>query len=392
MQAVAIAWHVYEIARKTQSVEKSAFLLGLIGLAQFLPLLVFSMIGGQTADKKDRKSIIMTFLGVEVLLSGILLVSIYSQQNIALFLIFSVAIGFGLVRAFLPSAMTALGPNLVPPEELPNAIAWNSLGFQFATILGPAIGGLVYALGAQYVYLSCLLLQALAFFIITITSTPKQIVKHENPSPFFLIKEGLKFVAKNKIVLGAISLDLAVVLLAGAVALLPVFAKDILHVGPTEMGLMRASPGIGAAIIALTLAINPLRRRVGMAMFAAVIVFGASIVGFGLSRNFWLSVFFLALSGAADMISVFVRQSLVQIATPDEMRGRVAAVSMIFISASNELGEFETGVMARILGPVKAVVFGGIGAIITAFIWMGLFEPLRRADGFESTDMGEKSE
>lgn len=389
MQAVAIAWHVYEIARKTQSVEKSAFLLGLIGLAQFLPLLVFSMIGGQTADKKDRKSIIMTFLGVEVLLSGILLVSIFSQQNIALFLIFSVAIGFGLVRAFLPPAMTALGPNLVPPEELPNAIAWNSLGFQFATILGPAIGGLVYALGAQYVYLSCLLLQALAFLIITITSTPKQIVKHENPSPLFLIKEGLKFVAKNKIVLGAISLDLAVVLLAGAVALLPVFAKDILHVGPTEMGLMRASPGIGAAIIALTLAINPLRRRVGMAMFAAVIVFGASIVGFGLSRNFWLSVFFLALSGAADMISVFVRQSLVQIATPDEMRGRVAAVSMIFISASNELGEFETGVMARILGPVKAVVFGGIGAIITAFIWMGLFEPLRRADGFESTDMGE---
>lgn len=386
MQSVAIAWQVYEIARKTQSVEKSAFMLGLIGLAQFLPLLFFSLIGGQTADKKDRKSIIMVFLGVEVLLSAILLAAVYFPQKAALISIFTVAVGFGLVRAFLPPAMTALGPNLVPPEELPNAIAWNSLGFQFATILGPAIGGLVYALGAQYVYLSCLLLQILALYIITFTRPPQQILKHDNASPLFLIKEGLKFVANNKIVLGAISLDLAVVLLAGAVALLPVFAKDILHVGPTEMGIMRAAPGIGAAIIALILAINPLRRNVGFAMFAAVILFGASIIGFGLSRTFLLSVFFLSVSGAADMISVYVRSSLIQIATPDEMRGRVTAVSMIFISASNELGEFETGLVARILGPVKAVVFGGIGAIIVAFIWMGLFKPLREADGFENAD------
>lgn len=384
MQSIAIAWQVYEIARRTQSVEKSAFMLGLIGLAQFVPLLIFSLIGGQTADKRDRKSIILVFLAFETLLSAMLLASVYMPQKPALFAIFSVAAGFGIVRAFLPPAMSALGPNLVPKDELPTAIAWNSLGFQLATILGPAIGGLVYATGAQTVYIICLLLQAFAFIIIFHTATPKQTSKNETNSPLFLIKEGLKFVLKNKIVLGAISLDLAVVLLAGAVALLPVFAKDILHVGPQEMGIMRAAPGIGAAIIALTLAIKPLKTHVGPAMFVAVIIFGLAIIGFGLSRVFWLSVFFLALSGAADMISVYVRTSLIQIATPDEMRGRVTAVSMIFISASNELGEFETGLMARFLGPVKAVVFGGVGAIITAFIWMGLFEPLRKANGFEA--------
>jgi len=382
MQAVAIGWQVYDLARRTMGIKESAFLLGFIGLAQFVPLFFLSLIGGQTADRFDRKKIIIIFFGVEVLLSAILGTTILMPTQSALFAIFSVAAGFGIVRAFLPPAMSALAPSLVPKEELPQAIAWNSLAFQGASVLGPACGGLLYILGPQAVYLTCLILQIVAILILIITQTPKQDLNLNRQNMFQLIKEGVNFVWNNKIVLGAISLDLAVVLLAGATALLPVFAKDILHQGPQALGVLRASTAVGAAIIALFLAINPIRERVGLYMFIAVIIFGVATFGFGISRNFYLSAFWLMVAGGADMISVYVRQSLIQIATPDEMRGRVTAVSMIFISASNEMGEFESGMLARLIGPVNAVVFGGIGAIMVSGLWMKLFPQLRDANKF----------
>lgn len=383
MQSVAIGWQVYELARQTLSIEKSAFLLGMIGLAQFVPLFFLSLIGGQTADRYNRKIIIMIFFGVEVLLSALLISSTNFPANKALIIIFSVAAGFGIVRAFLPAAMTALGPSLVPIDELPQAIAWNSLAFQLASVAGPALGGILFYYGADMVYLTCLILQAIAILILLFTKTPKQNLNAQNHQMMRLIKEGLKFVWNNKIVLGAMSLDLAVVLLAGATALLPIFAKDILHQGPEALGILRSSMAIGAAIVAFLLAFKPIRQKVGLYMFIAVMVFGVATVGFGYSRHLWLSVFFLALAGGADMISVYIRSSLVQIATPDEMRGRVSAVSMLFISASNELGEFQSGIAARFIGPINAVIFGGIGAILISFGWMKLFTPLRDANSFD---------
>lgn len=383
MQSVAIGWQVYELARQSLSVEKSAFLLGLIGLAQFVPLFFLSLIGGQTADRFDRKKIIIIFFFVEVILSAILFYSAYFDASKALILIFSVACGFGIVRAFLPPAMSALAPSLVPIDELPNAIAWNSLAFQTASVLGPAIGGLIYIWGPQAVYATCLLLQAIGIFILFFTKTPKQNLNIENHPMIKLIKEGLHFVWNNKIVLGAISLDLAVVLLAGATALLPIFAKDILGQGPQALGILRASTAVGAAIIAFLLALNPIRKNIGNYLFIAVIIFGIASVGFGFSRNIWLSAFFLAVAGGADMISVYIRSSLIQLATPDEMRGRVTAVSMVFISASNELGEFQSGIAARFLGPINAVIYGGIGAIFVAFSWMKNFPQLKNANSFD---------
>ena len=382
MQAVAIGWQVYDLARRTMGIKESAFLLGFIGLAQFVPLFFLSLIGGQTADRFDRKKIIIIFFGVEVLLSAILGTTILMPTQSALFAIFSVAAGFGIIRAFLPPAMSALAPSLVPKDELPQAIAWNSLAFQGASVAGPACGGLLYILGPQAVYMTCLILQIVAILILIITQTPKQDLNQNRQNMLQLIKDGVHFVWNNKIVLGAISLDLAVVLLAGATALLPVFAKDILHQGPQALGVLRASTAVGAAFVALFLAINPIRERVGLYMFIAVIIFGVATFGFGISRNFYLSAFWLMVAGGADMISVYVRQSLIQIATPDEMRGRVAAVSTLFISASNEMGEFESGMLARLIGPVNAVIFGGIGAIMVSGLWMKLFPQLRDANKF----------
>lgn len=383
MQSVAIGWQVYELARLTLNIEKSALLLGMIGLAQFVPLFFLSLIGGQTADRFDRKKIIIIFFFVEVLLSAILISSTYFPVSKALFLIFTVACGFGIVRAFLPPAMSALAPSLVPLDELPNAIAWNSLAFQTASVIGPAIGGIIYVWGAKAVYATCLILQLIGIIILFLTNTPKQKLNIENLPMIKLIKEGLVFVWGNKIVLGAISLDLAVVLLAGATALLPIFAKDILNQGPEALGILRSSTAIGAAIIAFLLALNPIRKNIGIYLFIAVMVFGVASVGFGFSRNLFLSAFCLAVAGGADMISVYIRSSLIQLATPDEMRGRVTAVSMVFISASNELGEFQSGVAARLIGPVNAVIYGGIGAILVAFGWMKNFPQLTNANSFD---------
>jgi MFS family permease len=383
MQAVAIGWQVYDLARQSLSIEKSAFLLGMIGLAQFVPLFFLSLIGGQTADRFDRKKIIMIFFAIEVILSAFLIYSTRLESNKALLIVFAVAAGFGIVRAFLPPAMSALAPSLVPAEDLPQAIAWNSLAFQIASVLGPALGGALYIGGADLVYGFCFIMQFMAVIVVYFTKTPKQDFNLATIPMWQRIKEGLVFVRDNKIVLGAISLDLAVVLLAGATALLPVYVKDILHQGPQALGILRASTAFGAAIVAIILTMYPIKEQVGKYMFAAVLVFGFATIGFGVSRHFWLSAVLLAIAGGADMISVYVRTSLVQIATPDAMRGRVSAVSTLFISASNELGEFQSGVAARFIGPINAVVFGGIGAIIVCGLWIKWFKPLKEANRFE---------
>jgi MFS family permease len=389
MEAITIGYQVYDIARRPVEagglgwgIEQSAFLLGLVGLAQFVPVFLLSLIGGQAADRLNRKMILIVSNTVRVILSFALLASVFMQADKALPVIFGVAMLLGCVNAFTPAAANSLFPRLVPREELPNAIAWNSLGFQTAVIMGPAIGGLIYGFfGAATVYWTAISLASFAILAIATAKTPKH-EKLKNVRGWSMVFEGLGYIRRNKIVLGAISLDLVVVFFGGAKALLPVFARDILHVGQEGLGLLAASPAIGAATVAFILATRPLARRTGPWMMWAVGIYGAATLVFGLSPYFLLSVFALIITGAADEISVYVRASLLQLATPDEMKGRVTSVSFIFISASNELGEFESGVAARLLGPVGAVVFGGCMAMVTALLWTRLFPDLARADRF----------
>jgi MFS family permease len=289
---------------------------------------------------------------------------------------------FGASRAFMGPSSTALAPMLVPRSLLPRAIAWNSLAWQGGSIIGPAIGGLLltHSTGLSYSVTTVLYLVAAGcVFLIKGNTKPEA----QAGSRWALIKEGLVYTWSNKIVFGAISLDLFAVLLGGATALLPVFARDVLHVGPDGFGLLRAGPAMGATIVATILASKPIRRRAGLFMFSGVAVFGVATIVFGLSKWLPLSVMALAVLGGADMLSVYVRQTLVQIVTPDQMRGRVAAVSSLFIGASNELGEFESGVVARIFGPVGAAIFGGVGALIVTGVWAKLFPALRKADRLE---------
>jgi MFS family permease len=383
MQLTAMGWQVYDAARDHgQNIEEAAFLLGLIGLAQFLPLLVLSLFGGQAADRYNRKNILLIcYTGKLIVALALTFVARFSPATV-IPVIFAAAVITGSLNAFLPAATSALMPMLVPRDELPQAIAWSSLTFQAGVIVGPAIGGLLYAFGPSVPYATTAALFVISLGLLWSVRVPKQ-APVEDARTLGMIAEGLRFVWSNKIVLGAISLDLVVVLLAGAVALLPVFARDILHAGPSELGVLRSAMGLGAAIVALWLAASPLRRNIGRWMFGATIAFGFATIVFGLSQNLWLTAAALAFAGAVDMISVFVRQSLIQLATPDPMRGRVAAVSFVFISASNEFGDFEAGLMARILGPVTAVTLGGVLAVGASLGWMKLFPELGRADGFE---------
>ncbi len=384
IQLTAMGWQIYYTARDHgRSVEESSLLLGAMGLAQFLPLLVLSLFGGQAADRYNRKGILLACIVGKALIAAALLYATTLPPAYLLTFLFAAAVGTGAINAFLPAANSSLLPMLVPREDLPMAIAWGSLGFQFAIIAGPSFGGALLTFGNSAAYAATVVLLVLAGFLLLLTRTPPQ-QRVEDARTLGMIMEGLRFVRDNKIVLGAISLDLVVVLLAGAVALLPAFARDILHAGPTEFGLLRTSMGIGAAIVALGLAIAPLRRKVGQWMFAATFVFGLATIVFGFSTSIWVSITALAIAGGVDMISVYVRQSLIQLATPDAMRGRVAAVSFVFISASNELGDFEAGVMARLMGPVIAVAVGGAGAVAASLAWIKLFPQLLQADGFEA--------
>jgi MFS family permease len=294
-------------------------------------------------------------------------------------MLLGVAVLFGAGRAFFAPANTAMGPMLVPRALLPRSIAWNSLAWQTASIAGPAAGGLLIAVSPAHAFVTALILYAVSGLCVACVRRNTKPVTQPG-SRWQLMKDGLAYVWRQKIVFGAISLDLFAVLLGGATALLPVFARDVLHVGAEGFGLLRAGPAIGATAVALWLAANPIRSRAGTYMFGGVAVFGLATCVFAVSRALWLSIAALIVLGGADMLSVYIRQTLIQLVTPDPMRGRVAAVSSVFIGASNELGEFESGVVARFLGPIGAALFGGIGALAVTGVWSMLFPQLRKAD------------
>ncbi|HEX7761777.1 MAG TPA: MFS transporter [Caulobacteraceae bacterium] len=382
IQSVAMGWMVYHLSRSQGlSIGQSVFNVSLIGLITFLPLFLLALSAGETADRYDRRRVLVVCYVGEIVAVGILVAATMTGfATVNLFL--GVAVLFGAARAFFSPATTALGPMLVPRELLPRAIAWNSLAWQTASIAGPAAAGLLIALSPQIAFQTTLALYVgAALTIMLIRQNTKPLL--QPGSRWELVKEGLAYVWSNKIVFGAISLDLAAVILGGATALLPAFAQDVLKVGPLGFGLLRAGPAVGATVVALTLASRPIRTKAGIKMLAGVAVYAVATLVFGLSKWLWLSVGALAVLGGADMLSVFVRQTLVQLVTPDHMRGRVGAVSTLFISASNELGEFESGVVARFLGPVGAAVFGGVGALVATGLWAVWFPALRKADRLE---------
>ena len=381
IQSVAMGWQMYAIARQTRSVEESAFLVGMIGLAAFLPVFLLTLPAGETADRHDRKVVLLSCFAGEM--ASVLALAIATWRGFASVpLLLVIAAAFGAARAFFAPANTALGPMLVPRALLPRAIAWNSLAWQTAAVAGPAAGGLLVALSPTHAYLATFGLYVLSAFAVAVIRKPTQ-PEVQPGSRWTLMKQGLHYVWQNRIVFGAISLDLFAVLLGGATALLPVFARDVLQVGAQGFGILRAGPAIGATAVGLWLAANPIRHKAGIVMFAGVAVFGLATCVFALSRSLILSLAALAALGGADMLSVYVRQTLVQLVTPDPMRGRVAAVSSVFVGASNELGEFESGVAARFLGPVGAALFGGVGALLVTGLWARLFPALRKADRLE---------
>jgi MFS family permease len=377
-ESVTIGWQVYTVARHARSVEQSALLVGMVGLAQFVPLFMLALIAGATADRCDRRAIMLTCTGVEI--ACVLALAALSLHPMpSLVPIFVIAALFGSSRAFLSPAGGAMGPMLVPREALPRAISRNSLGDQAGSVIGPWIGGALCAVSPVAAYGGSAVLYALA--VSALLSMRANTRPERQPgSRLEQIREGIVYVWTNKIVLGAISLDLFAVLLGGTTALLPVFASDVLNVGARGFGVLRSGPAIGAVAMAFALSRWPLHRRAGRWMFAGVAVFGVATLVFAVSKSLIVSVIALVVLGAADMISVYVRQSLVQIVTPDAMRGRVSAVSGLFIGASAELGEFETGIVARLLGPVGAAIFGGVGSLVVTGAWSRMFPSLRKAD------------
>jgi MFS family permease len=382
MQSVAVGWQVYEITRRPLD-------LGLVGLAQFLPGIFLFLLGGHTADQLRRQRIVAVCYASFGVCSTLLLW--FTWHGITTVRpIYLVLVGIGVVRAFNGPAGQSLLPQLVPAEDFPNAAAWSSSIFNTATILGPVLGGVIYAWkdSALPVYAIAVVGFALAFgsalFIKTLTQQ-----KAREAASMRTVLAGFDYLWHNQIVLGAISLDLFAVLLGGAVALLPVYAREILNVGPWGLGLLRSAPGAGAVLMALVLAHRPLRRKAGAIMLWCVAGFGAATVVFGVSRSVAVSLVALLFVGGTDMVSVIVRSTLVQLNTPDEMRGRVSAVNMLFIGASNEFGQFESGITAQWLGTVPAVVWGGVGTLIVVALWAAMFPKLRRVDSLVPEIMGE---
>lgn len=384
MMVIVIGWQVYDIARQTMPLREAALLLGFIGLVQFLPLLLLSLFIGVIADRVDRRFIARTAIALELICAAAL-AGLAATDSITIPALFVVAALLGVGRALAGPSLSALAPNLVPRELLPSAIALSSIAWQTGAVAGPPLGAYLYAASATTAYGAAAALFALALIaLFAIGPVPRP--APATLSPWASLTAGLGYVRGNRIVLGAISLDLFAVLLGGATAMLPLYARDVLHVGVEGLGPLRAAPAVGAALTALFLAFRPLQRRVGPIMFAGVALFGVSTIVFGLSRQMPLSLAALTVLGAADMLSVYVRSSLIQLHTPDDMRGRVSSVSGLFISASNELGEFESGMTAAFFGPVEAVVLGGIGAIIVTGLWAWGFPELRNADRFDPPD------
>ena len=379
---ISLGWLVYDVARQTMDVREAALRLGLIGLAQFLPVLLLSPVTGIVADRFDRRMVVRISLLLQACLTAIIVWLVYQGQA-SLEILFVLASILAGIRAFFMPAMSALVSELVPAAVLPKAIALNSVAGEIGGITGPAVGG--FALGySQWGAFACgCMLIMVALLCMLFIGRSKRKVIRSDIRPMAMMIDGFRYVRTNRLLLGAISLDLFSVLLGGVTAMLPVFARDILFVGPEGLGLMRSAPSIGAVATAVALSIYPLRNNVGAKMLGAVSIFGFAVIGFGLSTLLPVSLICLTILGAADMISVYVRQTLVQVTTPDAMRGRVGAVSLLFISGSNELGELESGLLAAALGPVAAVVAGGICAVVVAGLWTKLFPELLQAKTFD---------
>ena len=377
IQAVAVGWQMYALTHST-------FKLGMVGLTAFLPMVTFSLIAGHVADRYDRRRIASTCQVSEGMAVAVLALSSFSGW-VTPGIIFACVAVIGAARAFDSPAMQALVPGLIPESLLPRAFAWAASATQTASIVGPALGGFLYALGAVVPYSAaagCFMLAGVFAARIRMERTPPS----REPASLRSVFSGVAFIRSRPPILGSISLDLFAVLLGGATALLPVYARDILHIGPWGLGLLRSAPAAGALSTSVFLAHHPPRHRVGRVMFAAVIAYGVATIVFGLSRSVPLSLCALFTLGAADVFSVVIRLSLVQIKTPDTMRGRVSAVNSLFIGTSNQLGEFESGVTAAWFGTVPAVVLGGVGTIVVAALWMRLFPELRDLDTLGDSD------
>lgn len=376
--SVSVGWQVYDITRRPLD-------LGYVGLAQFLPGFLLALPSGHLADRADRRYV-LAVCHVAFLLTALALHT-WTLAGIASVLpIYGLLVFFGAARGISGPAVQALMPDLVPAEDFPNAVAWTSSIWQIATVVGPAVGGAVYAFGGPA---NAYLMSAAVFGVAFVSNLLiRQVPAREKKGSAVTWKSalaGVEYVWRKKVILGAITLDLFAVLLGGATALLPIFARDILHVGPTGLGVLRSAPGAGAALMALFLAYRPIARRAGVTLFLCVGLFGMATIVFGLSRHFAVSLAALVALGAADLVSVFVRHTVVQLATPPEMRGRVSAVNVVFIGASNELGEFESGLTAALLGTVPAVIVGGLGTLLVVGIFAFLFPELRKIDRLEAS-------
>ncbi len=379
---VVIGAQTYQIARTQYHMDEqqASFMLGVLGLTQFIPFLILTPLAGVVADRMDRRFVAATATGVDLLIAIGLAVA-NAQEFLTLPLLFLLAACYGAARVFIGPSLSAIVPNVVPAALLPKAIAFSSVAWQSAAVLGPALGGFLLARNSALPYWFSAITLTLA--IIALLA-----IRHRAPPaaakepPLKLMGDGAKFVWRERFLLGCVTLDLFAVLLGGATAMLPAFAYDVLHVGDEGLGLMRAAPALGASLVAIYLGFRPIARNVGAKMLWAVAGYGLATLVFGLSTSFALSLGTLALLGAADAISVFIRNTLVQLNTPDEMRGRVSSISGLAISASNELGEMQSGLAAAFLGPVGAVALGGAGAIIVTAIWTALFPELKRAKTF----------
>jgi MFS family permease len=378
MQSVAVGWQVYEVTQRPID-------LGYVGLAQFAPGFALFLFAGHAADLFDRRKLLMGCYAGFAFGSALLLgISQFAPHSVHA--IYVVLVLLGIFRSFSFPVSRAILPQLVPEEHFSNAVAWNASTFQIATIAGPAIGGVAYALfkGPEAVYAMAVAVSIssvlLTLRIHPVTAPSQKPVAAREPISPRTVLAGFRFIWMQKLILGSITLDMFAVLLGGAVALLPVYARTILHTGPWGLGLLRSAPGVGAAITAIVVAYRPIQRRAGLTMLVAVAAFGVLTIIFGLSHSLILSMVVLFMTGAADMVSVIIRAMLVQIATPDAMRGRVNAVDFIFIGVSNELGEFESGLTAQWLGTVPAVVLGGVGTLVIIGIWAWIFPELRKAD------------
>ncbi len=382
MQAVAVGWQVYEITRRPLD-------LGLVGLVQFLPGILFFPLSGHASDRFERRHVLSAcYAGFALCFALLLALTQRSVHSVTP--IYPVLFLLGMVRSFNFPASRAILPQLVSEEHFPNAVAWNATTLKAATMLGPSFGGVLYALfrGPSAVYATSALI-AIAALITTFRIKPEAKARPREPLTFATVFAGLRFIWREKLILGAISLDLFAVLLGGAVALLPVYAREILRTGPWGLGLLRSAPGVGAAIMAALLAHRPLRGRSGPILLWSVAAFGVFTILFGISKSLVLSLIALLLLGASDMISIIIRALFVQLGTPDEMLGRVTAVDMIFIGTSNELGEFESGLTAQWFGTVPAVILGGVGTLVVIALWMWFFPELRRAGDLTSIKSGK---